>query len=193
MSDQRRIESGVFDPQEIIAVLDRHQVRYVIVGAVAARLHGSPLLTEDIDLTPHLSTDNLQRLADALAELDARLAAPGAQEGLKIPLDAATFASPVMKFLTRAGEVDVVLEPLRAGGYEQLVQRAATYEVFGTRIRVASLRDIIASKEASDRPKDRAHLELLRELSEELSRQRGDLEPDDHGAKDPTSKRSEAL
>ncbi len=173
MSDDHEVERGVFDPEQIISVLDRHQVRYVIVGAVAARLHGSPLLTEDIDVTPERSSDNLERLAEALAELDARLAAPGAPEGLKIPLDAGTFNAPVMKFVTRAGELDVVLETLQAGGYRQLIERAATYEVFGMQIQVASLEDIIASKQASNRPKDRAHLELLRELSEELSHERG--------------------
>lgn len=180
MSDEQEADRGVFDPEQIISVFDRHQVHYVIVGAVAARLHGSPLLTEDLDVTPRLSFDNLERLAEALTELDARLAAPGAQEGLKIPLDARTFTSPIMKFLTRAGEVDIVLETLQAGGYEQLIERAATYEVFGMRIQVASLDDIITSKQASNRPKDRAHLELLRELSEELSRQHGNSPPD-HG------------
>ncbi len=125
MSDDHEVERGVFDPEQIISVLDRHQVRYVIVGAVAARLHGSPLLTEDIDVTPERSSDNLERLAEALAELDARLAAPGAPEGLKIPFDARTFNAPVMKFVTRAGVLDVVLETLQAGGYQQLIERAA--------------------------------------------------------------------
>jgi hypothetical protein len=172
VSKQVPPERGVFDPEEIIRVLDRHKVEYVIVGGVAARLHGSPILTEDVDVAPQRSADNLRRLAEALRELDAHLDAPGTDAGLRVPLDAATFSSPVMKFLTRAGEVDIVLEMVGVGGYDEIVGSAVEYRVFDMRIRVASLDDIITSKEASDRPKDRAHLEMLRQLAEELERER---------------------
>lgn len=157
-----------FDPAEIVATLDRHGVRYVVVGGVAARLHGSPTLTEDVDITPEGSRDNLARLATALDELDARLAAPDAPGGLSVPLDDKTFSSPVMSFQTRAGVVDVVLEVLGVGGHARVDRDAVVYEVNGLRIRVASLDDIIRSKEAASRPKDRAHLETLRVLREEL-------------------------
>lgn len=80
-----------------------------------------------------------------------------------------------MKFATRAGEVDVVLEPQGSDGYEDLHRSAVDFQVFGIRLQAASLDDIIASKEISDRPKDRAHLGTLRELADELRRQR---EPD---------------
>lgn len=159
-----------FDPAEIIATLDRHGVRYVIIGGVAARLHGSPTLTEDVDVTPERSEENLARLAAALEELDARLAAPDAPDGLHIPLDSETFSSPVMSFVTSAGVVDVVLEVLGVGGHARLDRDAVSYEVHGIRIRVASLDDIIRSKEAASRSKDRAHLETLRVLREELDR-----------------------
>jgi hypothetical protein len=69
VSKQVPPERGVFDPEEIIRVLDRHKVEYVIVGGVAARLHGSPILTEDVDVAPQRSADNLRRLAEALLEL----------------------------------------------------------------------------------------------------------------------------
>lgn len=159
-----------FDPAEIIATLDRHGVRHVIIGGVAARLHGSPTLTEDVDVTPERSEENLARLAAALEELGARLAAPDAPDGLRIPLDSETFSSPVMSFVTSAGVIDVVLEVLGVGGHARLDRDAVPYEVHGIRIRVASLDDIIRSKEAASRPKDRAHLETLRLLREELGR-----------------------
>lgn len=157
-----------FDPAEIIATLDRHGVRYVIIGGVAARLHGSPALTEDVDVTPERSEENLARLAAALDELNARLDAPDVQGGRRIPLDSETFSSPVMSFVTSAGVIDVVLEVLGVGGHARLDRDAVSYEVHGIRIRVASLDDIIRSKEAASRPKDRAHLETLRVLREQL-------------------------
>lgn len=168
MADEQ--PSGVFDPERIVRTLDRHGVDYVLIGGVAARLHGSPILTEDVDVTPERSRDNLRRLAEALAELNAKLAAPGADGGLDV--DAETFSSPVMKFVTQAGEIDVVLDPQGSGGYEDLHRSAVDFQVFGIRLHAASLEDIITSKELSGRPKDRAHLENLRELADELHRQR---------------------
>lgn len=65
--------SGAFDPLAIIRALQAHDVRYVLAGGVATRLHGSPTLTEDIDITPARTEGNLGRLAAALVDLDARL------------------------------------------------------------------------------------------------------------------------
>lgn len=75
-----------------------------------------------------------------------------------------------MAFTTTAGEIDVVLEPCGVGGYEQLGERAVRFRVLGIDVEVAALDDIIASKEAADRPKDRAHLETLRQLRAEIDR-----------------------
>lgn len=170
MSDEQ--PGGVFDPERIVRTLDRYGVDYVLIGGVAARLHGSPILTEDMDLAPERSRENLGRLAQALAELDARLGAPGVEDGLTVPLDADTFSSPVMTFVTQAGEIDVVLDPPGMGRYQDLQSSAVGFRVFGIRLQAASLDDIIASKEASGRSKDRAHLQTLRELADELQRQR---------------------
>lgn len=57
---------GSFDPLAIVGVLAEHDVRYVLCGGVAARLHGSDLLTEDLDLVADLDVANLRRLAAAL-------------------------------------------------------------------------------------------------------------------------------
>lgn len=172
MSD-RDDPAGGFDPLELVRALDRHGVDYVLIGGVAARLHGSPTLTEDLDLTPERSAENLRRLASALADLGGRLAAPGAERGLAVPLDELTFNSPIMTFVTRAGLLDVNLEPAGIGGYEHIAPRAVEYEVSGIRLRVADLQDIICSKATSDRPKDRAQLEILRDLADELQQRDG--------------------
>lgn len=160
--------AGVFDPERVIRALDEHGVRYVLVGGVAARLHGSPTLTEDIDITPEPSVENLRCLARALEALDARLAAPDRDDGLAVALDEGTFTSPVMSFATNAGVVDVIREPLGTGLHDRLLDGAVAFEVFGIRVTVASLDQVIASKEAASRAKDRAHLDVLQELRSEL-------------------------
>jgi hypothetical protein len=168
VSDPYDAAAGGFDPERLLRTLDDHGVVYVLVGGVAARLHGSPTLTEDVDVTPERSPENLGRLATALAALDARLAVEGVAEGIDVPLDERTFTTRVMAFSTVAGEIDVVLEPAGVGGYEHLGARAVRFRVLGFDLEVAALDDIITSKEVADRPKDRAHLQTLRQLRAEI-------------------------
>lgn len=73
--------SGGFDPVRLLSTLAAHGVDFIVVGGAAARLHGSNLLTEDLDVTPSLERDNLGRLAAALRSLEARLAALGVPGG----------------------------------------------------------------------------------------------------------------
>jgi hypothetical protein len=56
-------------------------VRYVLIGGQAAILHGSPLTTEDVDITPQGDAENLLRLAGALTELEARIRVTSEPEG----------------------------------------------------------------------------------------------------------------
>jgi hypothetical protein len=60
-----------FDAERLLRVLDRHAVEYVIVGALAAVIHGAPVMTQDLDVMPEPSRRNGERLAGALAELRA--------------------------------------------------------------------------------------------------------------------------
>jgi len=66
-------EVAPLDPERIVRTLARHGVRYVLIGASAARLHGFPRVTAAADITPSSDPDNLSRLAAALRELDARV------------------------------------------------------------------------------------------------------------------------
>lgn len=62
-----------FDPRLICKVLNEEGVAYVIVGGLAAVIHGSPLPTSDVDVVPDATDANLERLARALQRLDAKL------------------------------------------------------------------------------------------------------------------------
>ena len=58
--------SGVFDPESLLRHLSRRKVDYVLIGAFAAALHGSPLPTMDLDVCPARNDENIARLADLL-------------------------------------------------------------------------------------------------------------------------------
>lgn len=154
-----------FNPREILEALERNGVWYVLIGAFAARLHGSPLRTDDADICPARDRENMERLSRALHELDARLRGPGVPEHLPWKPDARSLASAeIWTLRTRAGNLDIAFRPAGTGGYEDLASRALVYDVGGVRAPVAALEDIIRSKDAAGRDKDRAALPTLRDL-----------------------------
>lgn len=156
-----------FDPERIITVLASHDVRYVLIGALAARLQGFPRLTADADITPERERENLERLADALRELDARVYTEALPEGL--PFDCSAQAlerATIWNLVTSAGRLDVAFEPSGTEGYEDLLEGAVRYEVYGVELLAAGLEDIIRTKVAADRPQDRQDVIILREILE---------------------------
>lgn len=162
-------EIAPLDPERLIGALTRHQVRFVLIGALAARLYGFPRLTADADITPSSETDNLEHLAAALRELHAKVYTEGIPEGLVFDCSAATLArATIWNLVTAAGRLDIAFTPSGTAGYDDLAKGAEKFEAFGMTFHVASLDDIIRSKEAANRPKDRDDVILLKALKRAL-------------------------
>ncbi|MEW6687803.1 MAG: hypothetical protein AB1452_01815 [Pseudomonadota bacterium] len=158
-----------FDPERIVTVLARHGVRYVLVGALAARLQGFPRLTADADITPARDAGNLERLAAALRELKARVYTEDLPQGLAFDISAPALARAEMwNLVTSAGRLDIVFEPAGTKGYEDLRGNAQRFEVFGVELHAASLRDIVRSKKAAGRPQDRQDVAVMRAMLRKL-------------------------
>jgi hypothetical protein len=174
VADQPPIDSQQppIDPLAILDVLARHRVRYVLIGGVAANIHGYPLPTEDVDITPDPDDANYRRLARALAEMRARLRTGKDPDGVEFDVSAeALRRAAVWKLVTDLGDLDVVTEPAGTAGYRDLRRDAVEIELGPTlRVAVASLPDLTRSKEASGRPKDIAALPALRATLERLER-----------------------
>lgn len=81
------------DIAAVLGALQRHRVRFVLIGGVAGVVHGSPFPTEDIDITPERTRENLARLSGALAEIGAQVRTEGVDGGLPFAQDAASLAS----------------------------------------------------------------------------------------------------
>jgi hypothetical protein len=156
---------------EIFACLNRHGVRYVVIGGLAAVLRGSPLPTLDVDICPAEDPSNLERLAAALEEMDARVRTPDSPHGVRFPRDAA-FLSKVelLNLVTRYGDLDLAFRPSGTTGYSAWVQGATEMVIGQLRVVVAGLPDVIRSKEAANRAKDQRTLPVLRQLLEEIQR-----------------------
>ena len=161
------------DPKHILSTLVEWDVQFVVIGAIAAIVQGGPLITQDLDITPAREPVNLERLATALRELDARLRIPNDPSGIEFPIEPRLLGSVDSWTLnTPSGDIDLLFAPSGTAGYEDLKRSAVPVELWAHEVLVASLPDIIRMKEAAGRPKDRAQLPALRQTLE-LRRERG--------------------
>jgi len=156
-----------FDPLAIIRVLNDHGVRYVVIGGIAAGVQGAMWATTDLDIAYARDRDDHQRLAAALATLEA--APVELPPDVRVALDARSLAmGSTWTLMTRFGRLDLLAEP--AGiSYAALASSARTIRGEQT-YQVASVDDLITMKRAAGRAKDLGHLELLEAARDELSK-----------------------
>src|SRR5437867_10212274 len=153
------------DPKRILTTLAQHDVQFVLIGALAAGLQGFPRATYDADITPAKDRDNLQRLAAALRELDARIYTDQVPEGLAFDCSPQMLArADIWNLITAAGRLDLAFRPSGTTGFDDLASHAVHFEVYGHDLVTARLEDIIRSKEAANRPQDRQDVEVMREI-----------------------------
>lgn len=159
--------SAEFDPSPLLELLVRHAVDFVVVGGLAAAARGSARATFDLDVAYARDDQNLERLAEALHELGAKLR--GAPADVPFLLDAETLKrGSNFTFATRHGPLDILGDPAGAPPYRELRAAATPIDFRGITIRVAALDHMIAMKEAAGRPHDKAVAAELRLISDEL-------------------------
>lgn len=172
-------DPGDLDETGIFAALEAHRVEYVIVGGSAAILWGATRATRDVDCVAQRSTENLQRLCDALRAMgNPRLRIEGVDDETASDLSSQLLhpdfftRTLISTWRTDLGSIDVLADIPDAEGhrldYDLLIDRATVTPSGVHRIPVASLDDIIDSKTFTDRPKDREALEELHELRRRL-------------------------
>jgi hypothetical protein len=164
----------IIQGEAIIEVLLRHGVDFVLIGGFAAVLQGSPYPTNDVDITPNASSANFARLSAALTELDAKVRAENT-EPLPFSHDADSLAAvAVWNLATKYGDLDITRTPSGTSGFADLRRDAVTIRVRALDVPVASMNDIVRSKDAAARNKDKLVLPVLRELAAEETKRRAD-------------------
>ncbi len=134
---------------------------------MAGAAHGSPSVTQDLDVCYERSPDNLARLAGVLRSLHARLR--GVDEDVPFRLDARSLAAgDHFTLATDLGDLDLLGTPAGTLGYEDLLPGAVDVDLDGLVVPFASLDDLIRMKRAAGRPRDLAELEILGALREEI-------------------------
>lgn len=155
--------TAVLDLRALLDTLIRHEVRFVVVGAVAVGAHGYVRGTADLDIVPADDQANLQRLRMALVELDATLPLGGDR-----PFDPARDAGPLearknMTLDTSLGGLDIIQRAPGVPTFPALDDEAIEAELLGVRVRICSLRHLRQMKKAAGRPQDAADLANLPE------------------------------
>ena len=157
-----------YHPAALVQALVDGHVDFVIVGGVAVVLQAMPRFTKDLDICYSTAQDNLEALGGVLVGLAAQLS--GISETVPFVPDGRTLRhTQILCLTTRAGDIDLLLEPDGAPRYDILRERASVVDLSGRRVRIASIEDLLAMKRAAGRPQDLADIESL-EVARELAR-----------------------
>ncbi len=152
------------DFQKVFSLLTQAKVDFILIGGMAAIVHGSNRATYDIDVVYSRAPENLQRLADCLAPYQPYLR--GAPPGLPFKLDPPTLKAGLnFTLITTIGYLDLLGEAVGGGTYEKLIIQTAEIEIFGHKCRCVTLEKLIEIKRAAGRPKD---FEAIAELEKLL-------------------------
>lgn len=155
--------------RDILPLLANHDVRFIVIGGVAATFHGAARLTYDIDVVYARDRDNLKNIVAALGPHRPYL--NGAPPGLPFRWDERTLRAGLNFTLTTdLGNLDLLGEVAGGGSYEELLSHTEEVETFNVRCRFVTLEKLIHLKRAAGRPKD---FEALAELQALLEERRG--------------------
>ncbi|MEC9373446.1 MAG: nucleotidyltransferase [Planctomycetota bacterium] len=151
------------------------RAEFIIVGGVAAYMHGSSYPTDDVDIVAPFSPDNISRILEALAPLHPRHAiTPGRRPITESADEIAGWKN--LYVVTDAGRLDILGELPPFANYDEVAARARKSTIGGLKCKVISIDDLITLKSHLGREKDRLVERELRAIRER--NQRSDSEPD---------------
>ena len=143
----------------IVGVFKKHKVRYVFIGKGGAILYGYPGTTQDIDIFPKKSVENCKNLVDALKELGFNLDKV-LEQGIIAGKD----------FIQIRGgpfPLDIIFAPDGIESFDEAEKRS---NLIDNRFPCASIDDIIRSKKAAKRQRDKEELPRLEAFRDEFKR-----------------------
>lgn len=154
---------------ELLQSLTDAQVQFVLVGGFAVQLHGFLRSTFDIDLVLAMDDGNLSRFIDVAKRF-------GLVPVIPVSIDSLRNASQIDQWHREKGMLAFALREPHAGGslvdvlvrpdvpFEKLVSDAVSAELFGRRIRIASIDNLLLMKRIANRPKDLLDIAALEKI-----------------------------
>ena len=158
--------------EPILAVLETHDVAFIVVGGYAVNVHGVVRSTKDLDICPEPTEENLTKLAAALRELEVFLfvdAEDSDPNALPFEIDAKWLqAGTNFTFGSKFGRIDVMQQLDGVDGYGELERNTVRRDFQGHGVRFSGYEELIAMKKASGRAQDKIDLEDLKAARGEL-------------------------
>jgi hypothetical protein len=161
---------NALDPVPLLKHLYEHGVEHIIIGGLAVSAHGHVRPSKDLDIVPSPATENLQRLAGALADANAVDAGVSDFDPAEIPMSAMRVEDLSQGgnfcLVTDLGDMDIFqwVSGIDADDlYAELDRESLPGNVEGIPVRVCGLEHLRAMKRAAARPQDLADLERLGE------------------------------
>lgn len=156
----------------MLQVLHGGRVDFILIGGVAAVVHGSATTTNDVDVVYGRERGNIQRLVAALTPFKPYLR--GAPPGLPFKWDEKTIRMGLnFTLLTTLGHLDVLGEVAGGGGYDALLPHTELAHIFDVDCRCVTLERLIVLKRAASRPRDFLAVAELEALLEERNKRKG--------------------
>jgi hypothetical protein len=124
-------------------------------------------LTRDLDVAISASKDNVDRLAAALSDVDARILGPDGQRSRSTPSAAMLTPGDQWHLITDYGGLDVLTLPAHLGSFVEMRARAHDVPLGDLTVPIAHRDDLLKMKRASRRPQDLEDVRLLESLGDE--------------------------
>ncbi len=158
------------DLEKLIENLDKSNIKYILIGGMAAIAHGAPVFTFDLDIVHERSDDNLEKIKDLLISLDAYQRRP---DDLKLKPDFdALRGTGHMLLSTQFGPMDILGAIEKGLGYDELIDNVIEIEFHGFKIHVLDLETLIELKKESTRPEDQHRLNILKNTLEQIRQEK---------------------
>jgi hypothetical protein len=139
------------DFAEFIRILGRHRVRFVIIGGYAVAFHGSPRATDDVDVLIEQTEPNIRRIERALVEFAGAAPRPGA---LRQRRGVVRIGGPIV-------HIDVTTKIDGIADFAAVWGRRVRGDFLGVPASYISMRDLLRTKRAANRPKDQGDIAFL--------------------------------
>ena len=175
-------KSTVLDLSAILEGLLEADIKFILVGGLAAVVQGSPVTTMDVDIVHNRSSENISKLIAFLNSIDATYRRP--DDKVIGPNEEDISGMGHFLFSTRFGPLDVLAFIEQGKTYEDLLEDTVEIEFRGYIIRVLNLKELVELKKKSRDPKDKQRLTVLEETLRQVNEECGiNLEPIRSGAK----------
>jgi hypothetical protein len=161
------------DLSELFRVLAERGVDYLVIGGVAAQVHGRRRTTRDLDVLPAPTSENFKRLEAALLALEASPVELG--PGGPTPTAEQMRLAPIVPPLrTLHGDLHILNEVPGARDYEGMRERALTIALDGMTMQIVGVDDLIRMKKAAGRLGDLEDIEALSRVADREGSSEGD-------------------